>query len=116
MRLVFISYFNSVPLRKGYSGLKYKCLFYRLYIFLLHFLLFVLKLWFLSVSSFAFYYLRWNFWFSSIVKLNGQQRLYDVNVKAIYGYRKVAAGHEHLEKLCCYLNMPEPMLSNNYQF
>ena len=44
-----------------------------------------------------------------------EQKLYDVSVRAIYGCRQVGAGHEHLKKLCCYLNMPEPMLSNNYQ-
>ena len=38
-----------------------------------------------------------------------------MNVRAISGCRQVGAGHEHLKKLCCYLNMPEPMLSNNYQ-
>ena len=37
-----------------------------------------------------------------------------MSVRAIYGCRQVGAGHEHLKKLCCYLNMPEPMLSNNY--
>ena len=36
-------------------------------------------------------------------------------VRAIYGCRQVGAGREHLKKLCCYLNMPEPMLSSNYQ-
>ena len=39
-----------------------------------------------------------------------------MNVRAIYGCRQVGAGHEHLKKLCCYLNMPEPVLSNNYHF
>ena len=29
-RLVFISYFDSVSLRKTYKGLEYECLFYRL--------------------------------------------------------------------------------------
>ena len=47
-------------------------------------------------------------------KNKGGQKLYDVNVRAIHGCRHVGAGHEHLKKLCCYLNMPEPMLSNNY--
>ena len=45
----------------------------------------------------------------------GGQKLYDVNVRAIYGCRQVGVGHEHLKKLCCYLNMPEPMSSKNYQ-
>ena len=26
--------------------------------------------------------------------------------------RQVGTDHEHLKNLCCYLNMPEPMLSN----
>ena len=38
-----------------------------------------------------------------------------MNVRAIYGCRQVGSGHEHSRKLCCYLNMPESMLSNNYQ-
>ena len=38
-----------------------------------------------------------------------------MNVRAIYGCIQAGAGHEHLKKLCCYLNMTEPMLSNNYQ-
>ena len=38
-----------------------------------------------------------------------------MNVRAIYGCRQVGAGHEHPKKLCCYLNMPESMLPNNYQ-
>ena len=48
-------------------------------------------------------------------KNKGRQKLYDVNFRAIYGCRQVDAGHEHFEKLCYYLNMPDPMLSNNYQ-
>ena len=42
-------------------------------------------------------------------KNKGGQKLYDVNVRAI----QVGAGHEHLKKLYCYLNMLKPMLSNN---
>ena len=38
-----------------------------------------------------------------------------MNFRAFYGFRQVGAGHEHLKKLCCYLNMPGHMLSNNYQ-
>ena len=48
-------------------------------------------------------------------KNKGGQKLYDVNIRAIYECRQVGIGHENLTKLCCYLNMPEPMLSNNYQ-
>ena len=43
------------------------------------------------------------------------QKFYHVNVRAIYGCIHAGAGHEHLKKLCCYLNMTEPMLSNKYQ-
>ena len=32
-RLVFISYFVTVPLRKGHRGLEYQCLLVRLYLF-----------------------------------------------------------------------------------
>ena len=46
-------------------------------------------------------------------KSNGRQKFYNVNVRAIYGRRQVGAGHEHLKKLYFYLNMHEPMLSNN---
>ena len=38
-----------------------------------------------------------------------------MKVRANYGCRQVGAGHDHLKKICCYLNMPEPTLSNNYQ-
>ena len=44
----------------------------------------------------------------------GRQKRYDVNVRAIYGCRQVGVGHGNFKKLCCYLNMAEPMLSNNY--
>ena len=42
-------------------------------------------------------------------------KTYDANVGAIFGCRQVGVAHENLKKLCCYLNMPEPMLSNNNQ-
>ena len=38
-RLVFISYFVSVPLRKGHRGLEYQCSFVRLYLLLFAFLI-----------------------------------------------------------------------------
>ena len=38
-RLVFVSYFVSVPLRKGHRGLEYQCSFVRLYLFLFVFLI-----------------------------------------------------------------------------
>ena len=57
-RLVFISYFVSVPLRKGHRGLEYKCLFYRLHLFLMHFwwfvLLSLLVLWFSCLHFWLF--------------------------------------------------------------
>ena len=42
-RLVFISYFVSVPLRKGYRGLEYQCSFVSLYPFLFAFLIICIK-------------------------------------------------------------------------
>ena len=48
-------------------------------------------------------------------KNKGGEKLYDLNVRAICGCRQVGVGHEHLKKLCCFLNMPEPTLSKNYQ-
>ena len=48
-------------------------------------------------------------------KNKGQQKLYDVNVRAIYGCRQVGVGHEHLKNFAVTRNMHEPMLSNNYQ-
>ena len=33
----------------------------------------------------------------------------EVNVRAVYGMRAIGAGHSQLEKVCSYLNMPEPM-------
>ena len=38
-RLVFISYFVSVPLTKGHTDLEYHCSFVRLYLFLFGFLI-----------------------------------------------------------------------------
>ena len=38
-RLVFISYFASVHLRKGHTGLEYQCSFIRLYLLLFAFLI-----------------------------------------------------------------------------
>ena len=47
-------------------------------------------------------------------KDKGGQRFYDVNIRSVYAFRQVGIGHKHLRKICCYLNMPSPMLSNNY--
>ena len=56
-RLVFISYFVSVPLRKGHRGLEYQCSFVRLYLFLFAFLI-------ICIETFCIFdYLYWDFWF-----------------------------------------------------
>ena len=56
-RLVFISYFVSVPLRKGHRGLEYQCSFVRLYLFLFAFLI-------ICIETFCIFdYLYWHFWF-----------------------------------------------------
>lgn len=47
-------------------------------------------------------------------KNKGGQKLYEINVRTIYACRQIGAGHEHLKKLCAYMNMPEPMLPNNF--
>ena len=55
--LVFISYFVSVPLRKGYRVLEYQCSFVRLYLFLFAFLI-------IFIETFCIFdYLHWDFWF-----------------------------------------------------
>ena len=38
----------------------------------------------------------------------------EVNLRVVYGMQAIAVGHTPLKKLCCYLNMPEPMSSDNY--
>ena len=38
----------------------------------------------------------------------------EVNLRAVYGMRAIWEGYTPLKKLCCYLNMPEPMSSDNY--
>ena len=56
-RLVFISYFVSVPLRKGHRSLEYQCSFVRLYLFLFAFLI-------ICIETFCIFdYSYWNFWF-----------------------------------------------------
>ena len=52
-RLVFISFFVSVPLRKGYRGLEYKFSFVRLYLFLFAFLI-------ICIETFGFHRLFCN--------------------------------------------------------
>ena len=54
-RSVFISYFVSVPLRKGHRGLEYQCSFVRLYLFLFAFLI-------IYIETFCIFdYLHWDF-------------------------------------------------------
>ena len=38
----------------------------------------------------------------------------EVNLRAVYGKRAIGVGYTPLKNLCCYLNMPEPMSSDNY--
>ena len=38
----------------------------------------------------------------------------EVNLRAVYGKRTIGLGYTPLKKLCCYLNMPEPMSSDDY--
>ena len=52
-RLIFISYFVSVPLRKGHRGSEYKCSFVRLYLFLFAFLI-------ICIETFSFHRLFCN--------------------------------------------------------
>ena len=44
----------------------------------------------------------------------GGRKSFDINVRSVYACRQIGAGHEQLKKMCIYLNMPSPMLSNNY--
>ena len=56
-RLVFISYFVSVPLKIGHRGLEYQCSFVRLYQFLFTFLI-------IRIETFCIFdYLYLDFWF-----------------------------------------------------
>ena len=48
-------------------------------------------------------------------KNKGGQKFRDINIRAVYACRQVGMGHENLKKLCCYLNMPAPMLPPNYK-
>ena len=45
----------------------------------------------------------------------GGEKFYDVNARAIYACRQNGNGYEHLKRFCCYMNMPTPMLKNNFQ-
>ena len=53
-RLVSISYFVSVPLRKGHRGLEYQCSFVRLYLFLFAFLIICIEVFDFRRLFFAF--------------------------------------------------------------
>ena len=44
----------------------------------------------------------------------GGRKSFDVNVRTGYASRQIGAGYEQIKKFCSYLNMPSPMLSNNY--
>ena len=44
----------------------------------------------------------------------GGRKLRDINVRAVYGCRQVGLGYQHLKKLCCFMNMPSPMLLNSF--
>ena len=37
-----------------------------------------------------------------------------VNLCAVYGMQAIGVGYTPLKESCCYLNMPEPMSSDNY--
>ena len=45
----------------------------------------------------------------------GGGKFMEVNVRAVYGMRAVGLGHTPLKKLCCYMNMPEPMHPTSYE-
>ena len=47
-------------------------------------------------------------------KLNVMILSKKVNLHIVYGMRAIGVGYTPLKKLCCYLNMPEPMSSDNY--
>ena len=42
------------------------------------------------------------------------RKMYEVNVRSVYGCRQIGSGYNNLKTLCCFLNMPEPMTSDNY--
>ena len=44
----------------------------------------------------------------------GGRNPFDINIRSVYACRQIGAGHEHLKKMCAYLNMPSPMLYTNY--
>ena len=44
----------------------------------------------------------------------GGGKFMEVNLRAVYGMQAIGVGYTPLKKLCCYLNIPEPMSSDNY--
>lgn len=47
-------------------------------------------------------------------KNKGGGKYMDVNIRAVYGCRAIGVGHKQLQKLCGYLDMPEPMSNDKY--
>ena len=41
-------------------------------------------------------------------------KVFDINVRTIYGMRAVGGGHSALERFRGYANMPKPMTKNNH--
>ena len=44
----------------------------------------------------------------------GGNKFMEVNVRMAYGMRPIGAGYTPLKKLCCHMDMSEPMNSDNY--
>ena len=44
----------------------------------------------------------------------GGGKFMERNLRGVYGMRAFGVGYTPLKKLCCYLNMPEPMSIDNY--
>ena len=47
-------------------------------------------------------------------KEKGGGKHMEINLRAVYGMRSIGVGHASLGKMCCHLNMPEPMNCKNY--
>ena len=45
---------------------------------------------------------------------NAGRKSMAVNIRMVYGCRAIEVGYQPMKKLCCYLNMPPPMSSSNY--
>ena len=49
-------------------------------------------------------------------KQRGKGRnMYEINIPSVYGFRQIGSGYHHLKKLCCILDMLEPMRADNYR-